>query len=148
MPTTSPFRAHHVATACSAVAGLALTGCILLPIAQRGVGAATPMRGLSDLILAGSLSHQLPTWAGVLGYLPAFGGALLLLSELFGPTARLLTRVVALTLAGAVLGAYLWLVPWSTPADVGPGLQLGCVGLLIGVAATLIDRIAQRTSKR
>lgn len=141
-------RAHHVATACAAVAGLALTGCILLPIAQQGVGAATPMRGLSDLILAGTLSHQLPSWAGVLGYIPAFGGALLLLSELLGPTARLVTRIVALLLAGIVLGAYLWLVPWTTPADVGPGLQLGCLGLVFGVVATLTDRIGQRTSTR
>ena len=130
---------RHVATALAALGGVALTACVLFPIARRGVGSATPMRGLSDLILSGSLSHQLPSWAGVVGYLPGIGGALLLLSEAFGPVARLVIRVVALVPSGAVLGLFVWIVPWDSPADVGMGLQLGCLGWLLGAGALVID---------
>ncbi len=138
----------HVATVLAGLGGLALVGCVLLPIAREGVGSATPLRGLSDLILAGSLRAQVPSWLGILGYLPAICGVVVLLAELLHHPARAVVRGAAVTVAALTIGALLWLVSWRSLGDLGRGLQLGVAGVALSFGAWTADVLGQRRLRR
>lgn len=145
-------RARRAATACSVAAAVLLVVGITRPPARTGIASTISMHELFDLLLAGNLPLRIPRWIGLFGYLPAFGGALLLLAEATRGTRRIVVRTVGLAVVVVSVIGIVWFGPWGAPGNLGAGSWIVLVGTgcaLLGAGVESVEPVrAKVVAKR
>jgi hypothetical protein len=147
-------RARRVATACSVAAAVLLVVGITRPPARTGIASTISMHELFDLLLAGNLPLRVPRWIGLFGYLPALGGALLLLAEATRGPRRVVVRSVGLAVVVVSVIGIVWFGPWGALGNLGAGswivlAGMGCALLGAGVESVEAVRVvAKRIVRR
>lgn len=140
-------RHSIAASTLSAAAGALFVASIWWPVARTGVGSALAVHELFDLLLADTLPLGIPRWLGILGYLPALGGATLLMAEALVGRSRLVTRAVGYAVAALSTVALVTQGPWSAVETLGTGAWLALAATVTGGVAWII-LLAERTGSR
>ncbi len=131
-PSTTRHWANSVVDGC---AGVLLVVCITQPLAREGIGSATSLHELFDLLLGGTLRFGIPRWLGLFGYLPAFGGIAIMIAEATHGRLRTAMRVTGVLIATVSVTILTVAGPWNSPSRLGTGLWLA----IAGVAAALVS---------
>lgn len=141
-------RPEWVAPALRAVGAVALVVAVTRPVARTGLGSALALHELFDLLLSGRLPFGLPRWLGLFGYLPAIGGALVLIGEAprgrAGPVLRWVgVSVAVVSVAVLALGG-----PWRRPGLYGVGLYWAFAGCILVVVGLVVGALSGRSAGR
>lgn len=132
-------RRRWPASAFSVLAAGLLVAGVTQPVARVGIGSSLSLHALFDLVLAGNLPLDVPRWLGVSGYLPAIGGALLLVAEAFDGPTRVVVRAIGLVVAVVSVLAIVVFGPWEAPGNLGPGAWLLSAGALCAVIGAGVE---------
>ncbi len=135
-----------------AAGALLLVVSITRPPADNGTGSTISLHELFDLLLAGNLPMPIPRWVGVFGYVPAIGGAMILISEALPTRPGLVVRGIGWLAAAASVSVLVTQGPWQVFGGLGPALWLGMAGVVVvglGIAmGRLLDRLERHRAPR
>ena len=129
-------------------AGVLLVTCVTQPIARMGVGSATSLHEVFDLLLDGHLRLGIPRWVGLFGYVPAFAGVAILLAEATVGRLRNVLFLSGLVSAALAVGLLAVTGPWNHVDQFGLGLWLGIAGVAVATVGGLLDRLLLIRARR
>lgn len=147
MNSTVP-RHTSIALFARGVGGVLLVFSETLPLAREGIGSATSMHALFDLLLSDTIRVGIPRWLGLFGYAPAIGGVLVMLAEAARGRLQTWLRAVGLLVAGVALAAIAFGGPWRGVSLLGDAVWVGAGGISLVIAGIVAESILARSKRQ